>query len=84
VAETSQHELAARTAELARALAGERTLEDVLENVTAAAVELIPAVDTAGILLVKKGGSFESLATTSELAHQLAILQTTFDEGPCV
>jgi hypothetical protein len=55
VAETSQHELAARTAELARALAGERTLEDVLENVTAAAVELIPAVDTAGILLVKKG-----------------------------
>jgi GAF domain-containing protein len=84
VAETSQHELAARMAELARALAGERTLEGVLENVTAAAVELIPAVDTAGILLVKKGGSFESLATTSELPHQLDILQMTFDEGPCV
>jgi GAF domain-containing protein len=71
-------------AELARALAGEQTLKAVLDSVTAAAVEQIPAVDTAGILLLKKGGSFESLATTSELPHQLDILQMTFDEGPCV
>jgi GAF domain-containing protein len=71
-------------AELARALASERSLKGLLDNVTAAAVELIPAVDTAGILLLKKGGSFESLATTSELPHQLDILQMTFDEGPCV
>ena len=71
-------------ADLARALAGERTLDAVLREVTAAAVELIPGVDTAGILLVKKRGEFESLATTSELPHQLDILQMTFQEGPCI
>ena len=35
-------------------------------------------------LVVKKGKDFESLATTSELPHQLDILQMSFDEGPCV
>ena len=44
----------------------------------------LPGVDTAGILLVKKGGAFESLATTSQLPYELDILQMTFDEGPCV
>jgi hypothetical protein len=33
--------------------------------------------------LLKRGGSFESLAATSELRHHLDILQMTFDEGPC-
>lgn len=71
-------------AELTRTLAGDRTLDAVLAEVTAAAVALIPGVDTAGILVVKKGGDYESLATTSQLPHQLDILQMTFDEGPCV
>jgi GAF domain-containing protein len=80
----SNHDLAFRMADLARTLARERTLDAVLAEVTSAAVELIPGVDTAGILLVKKGSGFESLATTSELPRQLDILQMTFDEGPCV
>ena len=71
-------------AEMARSLAHKRTLDAVLDEVTTAAVELIPGVATAGILLVKKGGDFESLATTSELPHRLDILQMTFGEGPCV
>ena len=77
------HALAARMAELARTLARERTLEAVLREVTTAAVELIPGVDTAGILVVKKGGDFDSLANTTELPRQLDILQMTFEEGPC-
>ncbi|MCV7015302.1 GAF and ANTAR domain-containing protein [Mycolicibacterium madagascariense] len=80
----ADRELAVRMAEMARTLAGERSLDAVLAEVTSAAVELIPGVDTAGILLIKKRGEFESLATTSELPHQLDILQMTFDEGPCV
>jgi GAF domain-containing protein len=80
----ADRELAVRMAELARTLARDRTLDAVLSEVTAAAVELIPGVDTAGILLVKKRGEFESLATTSEVPHQLDILQMTFGEGPCV
>ncbi|MDX1891190.1 GAF and ANTAR domain-containing protein [Mycolicibacterium sp. 050158] len=84
MATRSNHELAVRMAELARTLAQDRSVDAVLKEVTLAAVELIPGVDTAGILLIKAGGGFESLATTSELPHQLDILQMTFDEGPCV
>jgi GAF domain-containing protein len=84
VTSLANHDFAVRMADLARTLAHERTLDAVLAEVTAAAVELIPGVDTAGILLVKPRGGFESLATTSELPHQLDILQMTFDEGPCV
>ena len=80
----SNHELAVRMADLARTLARERTLDAILSEVTSAAVQLVPGVDTAGILLVKNGGGFESLATTSELPHQLDVLQMTFEEGPCV
>jgi GAF domain-containing protein len=68
---------------LARAIAAPRTLEHILADVTAAAVELIPGADVAGILLVKKGGDFESLADTAGLAAQLDKLQHDFGEGPC-
>jgi GAF domain-containing protein len=71
-------------ADLARSLAPAPTPDEVLAAVTAAAVELIPMADTAGILLLEKGGTFKSLATTTELPHQLDILQMTFGEGPCV
>jgi GAF domain-containing protein len=80
----ADRELAVRMSELARTLARDRTLDAVLSEVTAAAVELIPGVDTAGILLVKKHGEFDSLAGTSELPRQLDVLQMTFEEGPCV
>ena len=59
-------------------------VEDVLSDVTAAAKELIPGVDTAGVLLIGKGGKWDSLASTSELAYQLDELQMKFNEGPCV
>ncbi len=78
------HDLAQRMAELARASAAPRSVDDVLSDVTAAARELIPGADTAGVLLVGKNGRFESLAGTSELPHRLDQLQMTFQEGPCV
>jgi ANTAR domain/GAF domain len=77
------HDLAVRMAVLARAIAAPRTLEHILADVTAAAVELIPGADVAGILLVKKGGDFESLADTAGVAAQLDKLQHDFGEGPC-
>jgi GAF domain-containing protein len=71
-------------AELARAAAAPRNVNDVLFDVTATARELIPGTDTAGVLLVGKGGKFESLAGTDDLPHQLDELQMTLNEGPCV
>jgi len=78
------YDLAHRMAELARASAAPRSVDDVLSDVTTAVMELIPGTDSAGILLVGRGGKFESLAGTSELPHQLDELQMTFNEGPCV
>lgn len=71
-------------AELARSVAPPRGIEEILLETTTAAVELIPGADTAGILLVAKGGKFESHAGTTGLPHELDELQHTLQEGPCI
>jgi GAF domain-containing protein len=78
------HDLALRMAELARSMAMPRSVEEVLKDVTSAAKELIPGVDVAGVLLVGKSGSFETLAPTSDLMFKLDELQMRYLEGPCV
>ena len=50
------YDLAQRMAELARSSAAPRSVDDVLSDVTAAAMELIPGADTAGVLLIGKDG----------------------------
>ena len=82
--ESPNHELAQRMAELARVVALARSVEDVLSDVTAEVKTLIEGVDTAGVLLIGKGGRFESVAGTSELPQRLDELQMKFREGPCV
>jgi GAF domain-containing protein len=82
--EQINRDLAMRMAELARAVAVPRSLDDILSDVTNAARELIDGVDAAGILLIAKNRSFESVAVTSEIPHQLDELQMKYDEGPCM
>jgi GAF domain-containing protein len=77
-------DLAQRMAELARAAAAPRSLEDVLLDVTATSKEIIPGTDTAGVLLLARGGKFESLAGTDGLPYQLDELQVKYNQGPCV
>jgi GAF domain-containing protein len=77
------HDLALRMAELARSTSL-RKVDDVLADVTAAAKELIEGVDVAGVLLVGKANSFETLASTSDLMFKLDELQMRYGEGPCV
>lgn len=79
----STHELAERMAQLSREMAAPRSLEQVLADVTAAAVQVVRGVDVAGVLLVKKGGEFQSLADTDSLVAKLDKLQHEFGEGPC-
>ena len=78
------YDLAQRMAELARASAAPRSVDDVLSDVTAAAMELIPGADTAGVLLIGKAGKWDSVANTSDLPYRLDELQMLFNEGPCV
>jgi ANTAR domain len=82
--EPSNHDLAVRMAELARTAAAPRSVEGVLSDVTAIAKELIPGVDTAGVLLIGKGGKWDSVGGTSDLPHALDELQMKYSEGPCV
>jgi GAF domain-containing protein len=84
VTQPRNFDLAQRMAELARASAAPRSVEKVLPDVTAAAMELIPGADTAGVLLIGKGGKWDSVANTSELPHRLDELQMLFNEGPCM
>ncbi|WP_066902791.1 GAF and ANTAR domain-containing protein [Mycolicibacterium houstonense] len=84
MAELSRHDLAVRMAELARAVASPRSVNDILSDVTATVTELVPGADTAGVLLIGDGGKFESLAGTSSLPHELDELQMTLQEGPCM
>jgi len=84
MSQPSNHDLALRMAELARALAAPRQAEDIFTEVAAAAVDLIAGVDTAGILLIKKGGQFESIGGTDDLPHELDELQHALSEGPCI
>ena len=78
------HDLAQRMAELARSTALPRKVDEVLAGVTEAAKEMIPGTDTCGILLIGKGGKFESLFGTSDLIYKLDALQEECGEGPCV
>jgi GAF domain-containing protein len=77
------HDLALRMAELARVIAL-RKVDDVLADVTAAAKDLIPGVDVAGVLLVGKGSTWDTLAPTNDLMFKLDELQMRYGEGPCV
>jgi GAF domain-containing protein len=78
------HDLAQRMAELARSVAAPRDIDAVLSGVTATTVELLTGADTAGVLLVSKGGTFESLSGTSELIYEVDRLQEKHNAGPCV
>ncbi|MFY9919062.1 MAG: GAF and ANTAR domain-containing protein [Mycobacterium sp.] len=82
--EQRNHDLALRMAELARTAASPRSVEDVLSDVTAASKELIPGAKTAGVLLIGKGGKWDSIGGTDDLPHLLDELQMRFNEGPCV
>jgi len=79
-----QHYLAERMAELARSTAVPRSTQEVLAAVTDAAVDVIGAVEAAGVLLIGKSGKFESLAGTSDVPREIDALQVRFGEGPCM
>jgi transcriptional regulator with GAF, ATPase, and Fis domain len=59
-------------------------IDTVLQNVTAAAIELIVGVHCADVLLISGPDLFRSIAATSQLAIDLDGLQRQFREGPCL
>jgi GAF domain-containing protein len=79
-----KHDLAIRMADLARSIAPPISVEEVLHDVTSTAKDLIAGVDVAGVLLVGKNNTYETLGPTSELMNKLDELQIRHHEGPCL
>jgi hypothetical protein len=70
-------------AEVTNTFAGPTSIiEEVLGGVTAAAVELIPGVDFADVLLIQDS-QLQATAATSELASTLDQVQLLTRRGPC-
>ena len=84
MAEPIDNKLVDSLAALARSLSGQRDLEGVLRTVTDSAVDLIPGVESADILLISGKNTFESHAPTSLLPVELDRAQERLGEGPCV
>jgi transcriptional regulator with GAF, ATPase, and Fis domain len=75
--------LGATMAELARTYSGTRTLEQTLSAVTASALDLIPGIDCADILMIDRK-KYTSHAPTSALPTKLDAVQEIVRQGPCV
>jgi len=59
-------------------------IEDLLNGVTRAAVDLIDGADCADVLLISETSGYRSLAATRRFAIEVDGVQEQFREGPCV
>lgn len=80
----AKHDLAVRMAALAREVAVPVAVDEVLRGVTAAVLELVPGAEHAGLLLLGKGGKYETLAPTADVMYKLDHMQVVSGQGPCV
>nr|BFD81033.1 GAF and ANTAR domain-containing protein [Streptomyces sp. Xyl84] len=75
-------DFAEKMADLARRLLAQPSPAATLEEIAAAAVELIDGCEAAGILAVRKGRAV-SLAATAGMVEESDRLQGELGEGPC-
>jgi transcriptional regulator with GAF, ATPase, and Fis domain len=59
-------------------------IEDLLNGVTRAAVDLVDGADCADVLLISETSGYRSLAATRRLAIEVDGVQEQFREGPCL
>jgi transcriptional regulator with GAF, ATPase, and Fis domain len=75
-------EVAVALAEAARTLDAQRTTDDTLDTVVRIAVEAVPGFDQAGVSVITRKGTVETLAATDDLVRRLDTLQRQVGEGP--
>ncbi|MFJ6293643.1 GAF and ANTAR domain-containing protein [Streptomyces griseoviridis] len=75
-------EFAERMAELARELLAKESVQDTLDAIAVAAVDLVRGCDAAGILAVR-GGRAVTLAAHGDVVRESDRLQGELGEGPC-
>lgn len=70
--------------EAARSIDASRTLGETLDSIVRAAQDTVPGFDHAGISVLHRNGTIETLAGTDRLVWELDALQYSLMEGPCV
>lgn len=75
--------LALQFAQLTYSLLDAHTIGDVLEQVVAAAKEVLPGADVVSVSLRDADGHFHTPITTDPIGYDLDRLQQQFAEGPC-
>lgn len=76
--------LASEFAELAGRLFGADTVEDVLGEIVARAVQIVPGAELASVTLLDPQGGYTTPVETDPVATRLDQLQYRSDEGPCL
>lgn len=76
--------LAAQMSELARLLQAEEDETAILTRMVTAAVDMIPGVEEASIMVVQSRKKVEARAPSGELARQVDALQEKVGQGPCL
>ena len=71
-------------AELARDLDGTRGTADTAEHAVQAALETLPSCAGAGLTLLHRDGTLETVAATNDAVLKGDRLQYELGEGPCV
>ena len=71
-------------AELARDLDGTRGTADTAEHAVRAALETIPSCSGAGLTLLHRDGTLETIAATDDAVLKGDRLQYELGEGPCL
>lgn len=77
-------DIGAALAEAAKAINGQRTLEETLDAIVNAALRSVPGFDHVGISITHRDGKVETKAATTPLVWELDSLQYELGEGPCL
>lgn len=80
----SSAQFAEALARAARTISHERTLQETLDAIARTARTSVPGIDHAGLSLMHRDGSIETMAATDDLVRRLDSLQYELSEGPCV
>ncbi|MHA6629731.1 GAF and ANTAR domain-containing protein [Pseudonocardia sichuanensis] len=81
---TGVDDLAVQLSELARELQAERSVQDLLDEIVAAAVANVPGAQQAGISQVRDHRRIDTTAATSEVVQRVDEAQYETGEGPCL
>ncbi|WP_164702607.1 GAF and ANTAR domain-containing protein [Modestobacter sp. KNN46-3] len=80
----NSEDLARRLADAARELQDQSDSQQVMDQVVAMAVAMVPGAECAGISIGRKRRSVTSAAATSDRPRQFDALQDETGQGPCV